>query len=181
MRTGLCFLACTGCFQSIAPDLSSDAGDIGPREPFTTSRLPDGTYLTAVDSTSTEDWTHGDFDTGMLLPPPGAWDLRFQRFHISTNGGVTGGGGVEVAPMPGVTFGEVNAPPADGWISDDVDYAFDQGDGWYDYDQQTHVLTPKPLVWAVRTTDGATLKLEIQRYYDDAGTAGWFSLHWSPL
>ena len=45
----------------------------------------------------------------------------------------------------------------------------------------THMLTPKPLVWVVKTNGGSMIKLEITKYYDDAGTAGWFTLHWSPL
>jgi len=43
------------------------------------------------------------------------------------------------------------------------------------------LLTPRPIIWVVKTAGGATLKLEILKYYDDAGTSGWFSLHWGPL
>lgn len=185
-------LAGTGCFESIAPD-RTDAGAPGDAEPFgryTTVRVADGTFTTRVDATSATDWTHGDFETGTELAADGPWDLRFQRFHISTNGGVSGSGGVEVAPVPGVPFAQVTAPPAAGWISDipdgddagtEPDYAFDLGDGWYDYDPMTHVLKPKPLVWVVKTNGGSLIKLEILRYYDTAGTAGRFTLHWGPL
>jgi hypothetical protein len=27
----------------------------------------------------------------------------------------------------------------------------------------------------------STIKLEILKYYDTAGTSGWFTLHWAPL
>jgi hypothetical protein len=185
-------LAGTGCFESIAPD-RPDAGALSDAEPFgryTTARLPDGSYTTRVDATSLTAWTYGDFETGAELAADGPWDLRFQRFHISTNGGASGSGGVEVAPVPGVPFAQVTAPPSAGWIRDiadgddagmEPDYAFDQGDGWYDYSPMTHVLRPKPLVWVVKTNGGSMIKLEILRYYDDAGTAGRFTLHWSPL
>ncbi|HEY0194205.1 MAG TPA: hypothetical protein VGC42_23985, partial [Kofleriaceae bacterium] len=61
------------------------------------------------------------------------------------------------------------------------DYVFDQGDGWYDYDVGTHVLSAKPNIYVVKTDGGSTIKLEIKKYYDDAGTSGWLTLHWGPL
>ena len=185
MRVLCIFLA--GCFQSIAPDVP----DASPFDPttgkFATTRGADGSYTTVVDSSSMADWTFGDFETGGELVASEPWDLRFQRFHISTNGGVSGTGDVEIAPIPDLAFVDAAVAPATGWISDAPDdddedaepeYALDD---WYDYDPMTHVLTPKPLVWAVRTNGGSTIKLEITRYYDEAGNAGWFTLHWSSL
>jgi hypothetical protein len=184
-------LLATGCFESIEPDHDHgpDAGTTTEAR-ITTTRGTDGTYTTVVDATSMSEWIHGDIDTGAEVDASGPWDLRFQRFHISTNGGASGSGGVMVAPVAGVTFAEMTAAPAEGWISDapdgedantDPDYAFSQGDGWYDYDPTTHKLTPKPIVWAVKTGGGVTLKLEIVSYYDGAGTGGWLELHWAPL
>jgi hypothetical protein len=191
MKRYILLLALAGCFESIAPD-KPDASllDSGPLGRYTTTRGNDGTYTTIIDSTSATDWTYGDFETGMEAVATGPWHLRFQRFHISTNGGISGSGGVEVAPVPNVTFAQLTSAPPTGWTIDaddgddantDPDYAFEQGDGWYDYNAMTHVLTPKSLVWAMKTAGGSTLKLEITKYYDDAGTAGWFTLHWSPL
>lgn len=182
----------SSCFESIAPD-KPDAGfqpDAVALGKYTTTRGTDGTYTTIVDSTSATEWIYGDFETGAEIEATGPWDLRFQRFHISTNGGISGTGGVEVAPVPGLAFAQVTSAPASGWISDavdgddanmDPDYAFEQGDGWYDYNPMTHVLTPKSLVWVVKTNGGSTIKLEITKYYDDAGTAGWFAFHWGPV
>jgi hypothetical protein len=183
-------LLLAGCFQSIAPDRPDGGVDAAPLGKYTTTRGSDGTYTTIIDATSSSEWTHGDFETGDEVATTGPWDLRFQRFHISTNGGVSGGGGVEVTPVPGLAFADVTSPPTSGWTSDapdgddantEPDYAFEQGDGWYDYNPMTHVVTPKPLVWVMRTDGGATIKLQITRYYDDAGTAGWFTLHWGTL
>jgi len=188
----LLMLALAGCFESIAPE-KPDGGfapDAAPLGKYTTTRGADGTYTTIVDSTSATEWIYGDFETGAEIADTGPWDLRFERFHISTNGGISGNGGVEVAPVPGLAFAQVTSPPASGWISDaadgddanmDPDYAFEQGDGWYDYNPMTHVLTPKSLVWVMKTNGGATIKLEITKYYDDAGNAGWFTLHWGPM
>jgi hypothetical protein len=194
-RLLLC-LALAGCAESLRPDAQPDAapptGDalVRPPGPFSTVGEADGSFTTIVDSSSATEWVYGDFETRAAIDAAGPWDLRFQRFHISTNGGVSGTAGVEVAALAGVTFAQVTAAPATGFTSDapdgddanlDPDYAFEQGDGWYDYDSTTHVLTPKPLVWVVKTAGGSTLKLEISRYYDDAGTAGFFTVHWALL
>ena len=63
----------------------------------------------------------------------------------------------------------------------DPDYAFEQGDGWYAYDVASHVLTPRPLVWVVRTGDATAVKVAIEDYYDDVGSSGVFTLRWAPL
>lgn len=52
---------------------------------------------------------------------------------------------------------------------------------WYDYDFMTHVLTPKPVVYVVRTVEGNAFKLEVQGYYDEAGTSGIFTIRWAAL
>lgn len=184
--------ALTGCFETIAheaPDAAPEPdATLGGK--YTTTRGNDGTYTTVVDSTSATEWTYGDFASGKETSATEPWDLRFQRFHISTNGGVSGAGGVEVVPVVGVPFAQVTSPPAMGWRSDaadgddpdtDPEYAFEQDAGWYDYDPTTHVVTPKALVWIVKTRGGAMIKVQIEKYYDDAGTAGWLSLRWRPL
>jgi hypothetical protein len=185
-----------GCADSINPHAqpdaavpASDASDAAPPTgKVQTTRKTDATYTTLVDSTSLTAWTYADFETGTEALPTDAWDLRFQRFHISTNGGVSGTGGVAIAPVAGTTFAAVTSAPTTGYFSDTdsngdglPDYALDQGDGWYDYNDATHVLSPKPIVWVVKIDGGTTLKLEIIKYYDDAGTAGWITLHWAPL
>ncbi len=183
-------VAAAGCADNIAPQrpdapavASDDAGATMPAGKVTTTRGADGTYTSILDATAQADWTVVDFETGTEVATTEAWDLRFQRVHISTNGGANGSGGVEVAPITGSTFDAVTTAPATGYVSDasETDFAFEQGDGWYAYDPATHVLTPRPIVWAVRTNGGTTLKLEIVTYYDGAGTSGWFTLHWAPL
>lgn len=188
---GVCLVALGACADKIghdAPDanLAFDAATTGK---VRTARAADGTYTTVIDATSMTDWIYVDFATGAEVDAAAAWDLRFQRFHISTNGGISGQGGVEVAPIANATFAAVTAAPATGFLvdTDDTDgngipdYAFDQGDRWYDYDVSSHVLSPRPTVWVVKTDGGAALKLEITKYYDDAGTAAWFTLHWGTL
>ena len=192
--------ALPGCADKIdhaqpdaAPSPDAAPADAAPAGKVQTTRGADATYTTIVDSTSETAWIYADLETGKAVDATAAWDLRFQRFHISTNSGVSGSGGVQVAAVSGTAFADVTATPADGYLADTddqngdglPDYVFDQGDGWYDYDPATHVLTPKPTVWVVKTDGGsgpsATLKLEIVKYYDAAGTPAWFTLHWAPL
>lgn len=188
MKLAIALLS-TGCAEDLRPD-RPDGGLPGeglPPGSFTTTTLPDGTFLTIVDASATHAWIYGDFETAAAIDETGPWDLRFQRFHISTNGGVSGSGGVEVAAIPNTSLDEL-VVPSEGFVSDapdgddenaEPDYAFEQGDGWYDYDPQTHVLTPKAMAWVVRTNGGSTIALAIQGYYDTAGTAGWFSFRWA--
>ncbi|HEY4059096.1 MAG TPA: HmuY family protein [Kofleriaceae bacterium] len=184
--------ALTACAPLIgpSPDDNPDAapGDILPNGKVTTRANDDGSATTLVDSSSDTDWTYIDIAAFTESDANGPWDLRFQRFHISVDGGISGDGNVAVAPVI-ADFDSVTTAPADGYLQDAPDgddentipeYAFEQGDGWYDYDVDTHVLTPKKIVWVVRSTD-TTIKLAIDKYYDSAGTAGWFTVTWRKL
>jgi len=201
-------LAVPACADSIAPDEGPDGPDGGPPPPtapdggpaadaapaatgrVATVRRPDGTYTTRIDASASDAWIAVDLETGGEAAADGPWDLACQRFHVKLNGGVSGDRGVEVAPLVGADFAAVTAAPADGWIRDaadgddpgtDPDLAFEQGDGWYVYDPATHVLTPRPVVWVIRTSDGNVVKAVIESYYDDAGTSGHPRLRWAPL
>lgn len=188
-------VALAACAPSIAPDVEPDAMVVDgsfPAGPFATLLGSDGSSTTRVDATALDTWVYGDFESGTATDEAGPWDLRFQRFHLSANGGISGGGGVTVAAVPGVRFSDMTIVPPDAVFASDAadgddanpdpDYVFEQGEGWYDYEPGTHVLTPKPLVWLVRTANGeSTLKLEITNYYDDAGTPAVFTLRWGRL
>lgn len=193
MKYVLLALALTGCADKLVatdntrPDAGADTSG-----PFATTANEDGSYTTVVDAQSTDTWLHGDFETRTAMDETGPWDLRFQRFHLSANGGVSGSRGVEVIPLRDVEFDAIVAAPSTGWITDEADgpddnaepdYAFEtEANRWYDYDADAHVLTPAPIVWVVRTADSSSvIKLEIERYYDDVGTAAVFTLHWAPL
>lgn len=184
-------LALAACAEDLRPDPKPDGGGMGlPAGSFVTEVAPDGSKVSIVDASSTEDWLYIDFETSTKVDATGPWDLRFQRFHISTNGGISGAGGVEVAPLIGRSLASVTSAPADGYIADaedgadentEPDYAFEQGDGWYDYNPMSHVLTPFPNTYVVRTDGGSAIALAIESYYDTAGTAGWFTFQWKQL
>lgn len=177
-----------------AEDLKLDEQD-GPLEPVDTESLDDGSFMTRVDASSSEEWIYFSFVSGRQIIPldpanNSDWDLGFQRFHIISNGGASGSAGADVAVLLDQAFEAVTAPPADGYVADQpdgddtdsvVDTVFETGDGWYDYDDTTNRLSPRQNVYVVRTARGAHYKLTILDYYDAAGSSGHPSFAWAEL
>ena len=187
-------IAVAGCADSIRP-VRPDAGppadardgEIVPTGLVTTVPRDDGTFDTLIDATSEEDWTLFDLDAGREDAADDAWDLGLRRASIKSNGGVSGTAGVAVAVLVGVDFAGVILPPTQPYAVDEPDgddpntdpeYALKD---WFHYDDVTHVLTPRTDIDVVRTSAGALVKLEILAYYDPAGTAAWYLVHWAPL
>jgi hypothetical protein len=80
--------------------------------------------------------------------------------------------------------------PVEGYVEDQPDSddddpvansAFAESGGWYDYDGATNRLSPKSIVYVVKTGAGAYFKLAILDYYDAAGTSGHPSFVWTAL
>lgn len=149
----------------------------------------EGVTFTVVDASDPAVWIRVDFDRGASEVEDGApgWDLAFSRQRIATNGGVSGTEGVEVAVVEAASIDEVTAAPTDGYAADlpddddensEPEYTFDV---WFDYDSETHVLSPHDRVFVVRTTDDARVALEVVSYYDDAGSSGLMQLRWKTL
>lgn len=186
---GLSWLA--GCAEDLAVEASDDASG----EAVVTEAGAGGTFVTRVDASDSVAWRYFSFATGSEVVPADPatstdWDLAFQRFHILSNGGVTGGSGAAVAIVSGQAFADVSAAPADGYVEDSADgddddtiaeSAFSDGDGWYAYDPATNRLSPYPNVYVVRTGSGAFFKLAIVDYYDAAGTSGHPQFEWAGL
>ena len=187
-------IALAGCAADLeaadAGEMMEPVGEMGG--PNVVNDDQGGVVVTTVDATHEADWVHLDLANGMQIetadPFANAdWDLGFRRFHVKLNGGVSGGAGVETVPLPDAAFDDVTEPPADGWITDladgddeneDPDYAFRE---WFAYNVATHVLTPHPIVYVVRTGDGDHYKVQIEEYYDEAGSAAHVAFRWAAL
>ncbi|MCX4241044.1 HmuY family protein [Paraliomyxa miuraensis] len=191
-------LVMTGC----APDLGETLGDgssttDAPAEEGGGPQVQhedegDGVTVSTIDATDQEQWIYLDLESREQRDPADPadsdeWDLGLRRFAIAINGGSSGTGGMEAVMLEGTTFDAVTSIPTEGWVTDapdgddeneDPDYALDE---WYDYDFMTHVLTPKPVVYVVRTVEGNAYKVEIGGYYDEAGTSGVFTVRWAAL
>jgi len=180
-----------GCAEDLAVEASDDTGD----EAVFTEAGDGGAFVTRVNASDMAAWRYFSFTTGSEVVPvdpatSADWDLAFQRFHILSNGGVTGSSGAAIAIVSGQTFADVSAAPAEGYLEDSADgddddtiseSAFSDGDGWYAYDPATNRLSPHPNVYVVRTGSGAFFKLAILDYYDAAGTSGYPRFEWSAL
>jgi threonine/homoserine/homoserine lactone efflux protein len=132
------------------PPVPQDAGRslVGPR-------------VYTVDATAPDAWRYFSFRLGAVVDATQGWDLAFRRYSIIA------APGAGILDLGAVRFDDVRTLPADG-------YAANEGRAeprnpaiasWYRYGFFSHVLTPKPHVWAVRTADGRYAKLEMLGYY----------------
>jgi|GEM_PF-1142856 len=175
--------------------------DAGPVEGelVTTVDNGDGTSTTSVVSAG-QPWVLIDFESGAAGPievaddtMSDAWDIGFQRFKVKVNGGASGSADAAVAVVTGSTFEAVtDIPAADAFLQDleddDLDgspefqMSEDELSPWYDYDMNTHVLTPNSNIYVIRTVEGAYFKMGFLGYYDDdSGEGGYPSFMWAPL
>jgi hypothetical protein len=194
-------LATTGCADPLHSSDAADAGSapsVAPSEPaITATDNPDGTATVVVDATGERQWIYLNLQTKQQTTPIGPetaadWDLGFQRFKIKLNGGVSGSGGVEVAAVAGADFDAVTEAPTGPYRTDAADSADDDDEepelalvsrdmGWFDYDPRAHVLSPKDVVYVVRSVNNGYFKLRLLGYYDDAGTSGYLTLQVAPI
>jgi hypothetical protein len=124
-----------------------------------------------------------DFSRGTVVavqnPQTDAWDLAFQRHVIRTNGGDTNPAGQgALLSLQDTDFAAVRRVPDDAKFVRDVrtkkrlsvyNPAIAK---WYSYSYTANILTPKPIVYIVRTQDGKYAKMHILSYYCKGGESG---------
>jgi hypothetical protein len=146
-----------------------------------------GTQL-QIDATNKLSQVYVDLDEGRELKPEEAfstngWDLAFKRFDIFVNSGASGTGSVEIAVLKGVDYASLTQAPSSGFTADTGDRVFNTAEGgWYFYDLGVHkLITRTELVYVIRTSAGAYMKLRMINYYDAAGTPASISLEYAPI
>lgn len=126
-----------------------------------------GPLRVTIDARTPEAWRYFDFSRGAVVEPtdPLGWDLAVRRFDLMVNGGpgFAGAGGALV--LGDSALGDVARLPRDRYEATARDSTHAAFDHWYDYGFTTHLLTPKPRVFAVRTADGRYAALRILSYY----------------
>lgn len=136
-----------------------------------------------VDATDPAEWRRFDFSRGTVVEEPGerGWDLAFRRHEILVNAspGFAGRGGAQV--LTGVPFDSVASVPTSGYRGthagrDTTSQAFEE---WYDYGFLTHVLEPRPVVYAIRTAEGGYAKMEILSYYCPGARSGCLTFRYA--
>lgn len=99
-------------------------------------------------------WTYFRLDGKGVVPATGdtsAWDLAFRATAIRVRGGV------QLANQP---YDSVTLAPDAGYAENA------NAPTWYDYNPDTHLITPKAnTTLVVRTTDGKYAKIEVRSYY----------------
>jgi hypothetical protein len=128
-----------------------------------------GPVVYTADATDPERWRHFSFRLGSVVDAADAsgWDLAFRRYQILANGGPGYAGKGGIRNLGELRFDDVRAVPDRDYVANDSNP--DPRNlaivNWYGYGFLSHVLTPKPRVWAIRTADGRYAKMEIVSYY----------------
>lgn len=165
-----------------------DTGFMGPW--VVTEDNGDGTFTTEIWAISTVEAVYFSFLNGEVSvgtePPTEEWDLAFKREIITTNGGVSGDGTVEVAELLSIGFESVRWAPVGGFAVDQPD-ADDDGEienafkRWFIYNYDNHTLTPDDITYVVRTPNG-DVRLELLTYYSSIdGNSGHPTFTWGWL
>jgi hypothetical protein len=128
-----------------------------------------GPVLYTVDATSPEQWRYFSFRLGTVIDNAGPkdWDLAFRRYQVIANGGRDFAGGAGIVDLGEVAFADVKTVPETGYQATEggTDRRNPAIASWYRYGYFSHVLSPKPHVWAVRTADSRYTKIEFVSYY----------------
>lgn len=147
-----------------------------PPTPADAGRALVGPRLYTVDATNGERWRYFSFRVGAVIDEAAGtdWDLAFRRYQIIANGGPGFFGRAGIVDLGAVRFDDVHTVPATGYRENEgtPDPRNPAIAGWYSYGFFSHVLSPKPHVWAVRTADGRFAKMEILAYYCPGSTPG---------
>lgn len=139
--------------------------DRGPAEAGTGLTGP---VRVTLDASNPGAWTFFDFSRGAVVEGLGAdWDLAFRRSDVIVNGGEGFPGRGGVLDLGEVPFDSVRLVPAGGYATtranrDSVLVPFED---WYRYSFTSHLLTPRPRTYAVRTADGRYAKLRMRGFY----------------
>lgn len=128
----------------------------------------------------TNKYTFFSFKTGSIIlnadSASSKWDMGFNGTKIIINSG-TSGPGAAAALVKSAIFDEVITAPDDGYAQDNKNasqYAIPRGsgNGWYNYNSTTNIITPiAGKVLVIKTADGKYAKMEILSYYKDSPVA----------
>ena len=180
-RIGLAIVPCLFiicCSESID---SSGQDNVEYARSLVPQTDPNGYWGMTVDATSHQTWTKINLQGGVVIDDS-VWDLAFRRFSVRLNGGDSGPGYGLGQKQAGNEFGVVRIAPNSGWTTDGDDVADLAFSDWYEYDLDTHRLTPTTGTWLLRSGDGLRFyEFQIRAYYDSAGDSGFYELIWSEL
>lgn len=134
---------------------------------------PDSGVIT-VDAGDEHRWRFVDLDRGSIVIPPdtAGWDLMLRRFHIVPSGSAVNLGAV---PFESVALPDSGYEPSR-FAADTANPATER---WYRYSYFSHLLSPRPDIYAFRTRDGGAGKLQFLSYYCPGPTPGCITVRYS--
>lgn len=112
------------------------------------------------------------FEEGKVVASKeGNWDIGFKGLSIIVNNGISGEGNAEATIVQGV-FEQYNAIPESVELKIDTEAGLaiptGSGNGWYNYNMSTHLVSPQPgNILIIKTNGGKYVKMEILSYYKD--------------
>ncbi|MES2743878.1 MAG: HmuY family protein [Bdellovibrionota bacterium] len=122
-----------------------------------------------IDATSKTAWTHFDLDSGKVVAETDvSWDLAFKRTSIKMNSNV------KAQVLRDTAFEAVAAAPAGAYTADAPVVGGPETDGlffhtpspWYEYNMETHVISPRNSIYVVKSNGGHDVKVQIVDYYN---------------
>jgi hypothetical protein len=127
-----------------------------------------------TDGSGTGHYTFFSFKNNTIVPVADSattqWDVAFYSTTILVNSGTSGPGEAGVQIFTGI-FSDLTEAPADGYKQDSaLENAIPtgSGNGWYNYNSTTHVISAIPgRVLVFKTAQGKYAKMEIISYYKD--------------
>lgn len=129
-----------------------------------------------IDARDPVRWRFFSFARGSLVPPDSTgWDLAIRRFRVIPAG--------DVARFDTLSFDELRSTPPDGYqpttfSRDTVNPAMER---WYRYSWFSHLLSPKPEVYVIRSRSGPAVKLAFLSYYCPGPEPGCVTLRFATL
>jgi hypothetical protein len=148
----------------------------GPK--VVTKDLGSGVTEVRIVATESSEWIYSSIDTNAEVTPKEPdtsteWTLKFQRFAIRINGGISGKGDVEAQISKETDFDAIKKAPKDGYTTDkadgpdedtEADLIFSIENGWYVYDPKTHTLAARDRIYIIKA-NGNYYKLKMISYY----------------
>lgn len=170
----------------------------------------DAKSITDLDASSQTDWVYFSFSKGEVVEVSDpandlSWDIAFNRYHIRTNGGTSGGGQGEVARLEEKTFDNVKE------VDVNLEYTKDElytpvtrpgataveisrnqvisGDiasttGWWGYNppaagSTTPHFTINEWIYIVKDANGNPYKIQLTSYnHSQSGTSGFITFQY---
>ena len=135
-----------------------------------------GPVRVTLDASDPDRWVFFDFSRGAAVAAPDhlGWDLAFRRFNVMVNGGPAFSGRGGALRLGTTALDSVRTVPLTGYEATDSrrDSVNPVLERWYDYGFASHLLTPRPAVYAVRTADGRYAAIRVLSYYCAGATPG---------